>query len=129
MCFSVVQENARRAAQSKSTIPHYYLTIEVDLSEILKYVYIEISIFFTIDFSFRLRTKLNEILAPKSKDAKDKSHGITVNDFIIKAAALACKKRPETNSVWMEKSIRQYEYDMIYFFLLKIFIVDTKRLI
>ncbi|CAF5221832.1 unnamed protein product, partial [Rotaria magnacalcarata] len=41
--------------------------------------------------------------------AKDKSRGITINDFIIKAAALACKKRPETNSVWMEKSIRQYE--------------------
>jgi len=57
----------------------------------------------------RLRQKLNEILAPKSKDSKDKSRGITINDFLIKAAALACKRRPETNSIWMEKSIRQYE--------------------
>lgn len=57
--------------------------------------------------SFRLREKLNTMLAPKTKDAKDKSRGITINDFIIKAAALACKKRPETNSIWMEKTIRQ----------------------
>ncbi len=47
------------------------------------------------------------MLTSKSKDPKDKSRGITINDFIIKAAALACKKRPETNSVWMDKSIRQ----------------------
>jgi len=56
---------------------------------------------------FRLRGKLNDMLAPKSKDSKEKSRGITINDFVIKAAALACKKRPETNSIWMEKSIRQ----------------------
>jgi len=85
-------ENARRMAESKSSIPHYYLTIDVDLDELLK-----------------LRQKLNDMIAPKGKDVKDKARGITVNDFIIKAAALACKKRPETNSVWMEKTIRQYE--------------------
>lgn len=85
-------ENARRAAESKSTIPHYYLTIEVELDEILK-----------------LREKLNEMIAPKSKDGKDKRRGLTVNDFVVKAAALACKKRPETNSIWMDKFIRQYE--------------------
>jgi pyruvate dehydrogenase E2 component (dihydrolipoamide acetyltransferase) len=56
---------------------------------------------------FRLRGKLNDMLAPKSKDSKEKSRGITINDFVVKAAALACKKRPETNSIWMEKSIRQ----------------------
>jgi pyruvate dehydrogenase E2 component (dihydrolipoamide acetyltransferase) len=58
-------------------------------------------------FFSRLRQKLNEMLTPKSKDSKDKSRGLTINDFIVKAAALACKKRPETNSVWMDKSIRQ----------------------
>lgn len=56
---------------------------------------------------FRLRGKLNDLIAPKTKDGKEKSRGVTLNDFIIKAAALACKKRPETNSVWMEKTIRQ----------------------
>ncbi|UJR16124.1 hypothetical protein I4U23_003036 [Adineta vaga] len=85
-------EHARRVTESKTTIPHYYLTIEIEVDEILK-----------------LRGKLNDLLAPKTKTTKDKSLGITLNDFIIKAAALACKKRPETNSIWMEKSIRQYE--------------------
>lgn len=85
-------EYARRVTESKTTIPHYYLNIQVELDEIIK-----------------LRQKLNEILAPKSKDSKEKSRGITINDFLIKAAALACKRRPETNSIWMEKSIRQYE--------------------
>jgi pyruvate dehydrogenase E2 component (dihydrolipoamide acetyltransferase) len=47
------------------------------------------------------------MLTSKSKDSKDKTRGITINDFVIKAAALACKKQPETNSVWMDKSIRQ----------------------
>jgi len=85
-------EYVRRVTESKTTIPHYYLNIQIELDEIIK-----------------LRQKLNEILAPKSKDSKDKSRGITINDFLIKAAALACKRRPETNSIWMEKSIRQYE--------------------
>ncbi|CAF0871729.1 unnamed protein product [Rotaria sordida] len=85
-------ENARRVIESKTTIPHYYLSIDIQLDEILK-----------------LRQKFNDMLTPKSKDSKEKIRGISVNDFIIKAAALACKKRPETNSVWMDKSIRQYE--------------------
>jgi pyruvate dehydrogenase E2 component (dihydrolipoamide acetyltransferase) len=57
-----------------------------------------------IEYFVRLRQKLNDLTALKSKD---KSRGITIDDFVIKAAALACKKRPETNSIWMEKSIRQ----------------------
>jgi len=33
----------------------------------------------------------------------------SINDFIVKAAALSCKKVPETNSIWMDTKIRQYE--------------------
>ena len=62
---------------------------------------------FILIADFRLREKLNNLIALKSKDGTNKSRGVTLNDFIIKAAALACKKRPETNSVWMEKTIRQ----------------------
>ncbi|CAF0764369.1 unnamed protein product [Didymodactylos carnosus] len=79
---------AKRVTQSKTTIPHYYLTIEIEMDQIIK-----------------LRQTLNDMLQSKDKKAK----GITINDFIIKAAALACKKVPETNSVWMDKTIRQYE--------------------
>ncbi len=41
--FFILQENARRVSESKSTIPHYYLNIEVELDEILKYVQIVIN--------------------------------------------------------------------------------------
>ena len=33
---------------------------------------------------------------------------LSVNDFIIKASALACRKVPEANSSWMDSVIRQY---------------------
>ena len=51
--------------------------------------------------SFSLRKELNAMLE------KDKVK-ISVNDFIIKASALACKKVPAANSAWMDSFIRQY---------------------
>src|SRR5690242_12875254 len=52
-------------------------------------------------FLCRLRQQLNEMLS------KEKLK-ISVNDFIIKASALACAKVPEANSSWQETFIRQY---------------------
>ena len=75
---------AKRLLQSKQTIPHYYLTIDVNVDKVL-----------------RLRKEFNEIL---SKD----NIKLSVNDFIIKASALSCKKVPEANSSWMDNTIRQY---------------------
>lgn len=49
----------------------------------------------------RVRKDLNEQLA------KDNIK-ISINDFVIKAAALACKKVPEANSAWMDTFIRKY---------------------
>ena len=51
--------------------------------------------------AFRIRSELNEMLS------KEKLK-ISVNDFIIKAAAAACIKVPEANSSWQETFIRQY---------------------
>ncbi|XP_042538684.1 dihydrolipoyllysine-residue acetyltransferase component of pyruvate dehydrogenase complex, mitochondrial [Dipodomys spectabilis] len=73
---------AQRLMQSKQTIPHYYLSIDVNMGEVLL-----------------VRKELNKILEGKSK--------ISVNDFIIKASALACLKVPEANSSWMDTVIRQ----------------------
>ncbi|XP_036600790.1 dihydrolipoyllysine-residue acetyltransferase component of pyruvate dehydrogenase complex, mitochondrial [Trichosurus vulpecula] len=73
---------AQRLMQSKQTIPHYYLSIDVNMGEVLE-----------------VRKELNMTLAGKSK--------ISVNDFIIKASALACLKVPEANSSWMDTVIRQ----------------------
>jgi len=65
------------------TIPHYYLTVDVDMTEVLA-----------------LRQKLNTLL---EKD----NVKLSVNDFIIKASALACKKVPEANSSFLDTVIRE----------------------
>jgi len=72
---------AKRLTESKNTIPHYYLTRAINMDNVLQ-----------------LRKELNSI-----SDSK-----ISVNDFIIKAASLACLKVPECNSAWMGDTIRQY---------------------
>lgn len=75
---------AKRLLESKQTIPHYYLTNEIEMGALLK-----------------MRQQFNEqLLAEKIK--------LSVNDFVIKATALACRKVPECNSSWMDTFIRQY---------------------
>lgn len=76
---------AKRLLQSKQTIPHYYLTVDVTMDSVLS-----------------LRQEFNASL---SKDGAK----LSVNDFIIKAAALACRKVPEVNSSWQDTFIRQYD--------------------
>nr|XP_031362689.1 dihydrolipoyllysine-residue acetyltransferase component of pyruvate dehydrogenase complex, mitochondrial [Lonchura striata domestica] len=73
---------AQRLMQSKQTIPHYYLSIDVNMGKVLV-----------------LRKELNQEVSENIK--------LSVNDFIIKASALACLKVPEANSSWMDTVIRQ----------------------
>ncbi|KAJ7304943.1 hypothetical protein JRQ81_010636 [Phrynocephalus forsythii] len=73
---------AQRLMQSKQTIPHYYLSVDVDMGRILV-----------------LRKELNQEMPQNTK--------LSVNDFIIKASALACLKVPEANSSWLDTVIRQ----------------------
>lgn len=75
---------AQRLTESKQSVPHYYLTVDINVDKIVS-----------------LRRELNEIL--KKEEVK-----LSVNDFIIKASALACKKVPEANSSWQETFIRQH---------------------
>uniref|UniRef100_A0A8C9YD28 Acetyltransferase component of pyruvate dehydrogenase complex n=1 Tax=Sander lucioperca TaxID=283035 RepID=A0A8C9YD28_SANLU len=72
---------AQRLMQSKQTIPHYYLSVDVNMDQVLE-----------------LRKELNV----KAQNIK-----LSVNDFIIKASALSCLKVPECNSSWMDTVIRQ----------------------
>lgn len=74
---------AKRLLESKTTIPHYYLTVDCCMDEIVN-----------------LRARLNKSLEKEGVK-------LSVNDFIIKAAAMACKKVPEANSAWMNTFIRQ----------------------
>ncbi|NXP49356.1 ODP2 dehydrogenase, partial [Heliornis fulica] len=73
---------AQRLMQSKQTIPHYYLSVDINMGEVLV-----------------LRKELNQEVSDNIK--------LSVNDFLIKAAALACLKVPEANSSWMDTVIRQ----------------------
>ncbi|XP_038839382.1 dihydrolipoyllysine-residue acetyltransferase component of pyruvate dehydrogenase complex, mitochondrial-like isoform X1 [Salvelinus namaycush] len=69
--------------QSKQTIPHYYLSVDVNMDHVLE-----------------LRMELNA-------EVKAQNIKLSVNDFIIKASALACLKVPEANSSWLDSVIRQ----------------------
>lgn len=75
---------AKRLLQSKQTIPHYYLSMDVRMDGVMA-----------------LRKKFNEKLKKQEKR-------ISVNDFVIKAAAGACRRVPEANSAWLDSIIRQY---------------------
>lgn len=75
---------AKRLLESKLTIPHYYLTVECCMDEILS-----------------LRSNLNKAL-------ENEKIKLSVNDFVIKATALASLKVKEANSAWMGTFIRQY---------------------
>merc|ERR1719285_1546426 len=75
---------AKRLQQSKHEIPHYYLTVECRMDKIMA-----------------LRKEIN---ATYEKEGVK----LSVNDFVIKAVALACKRVPECNSAWMETFIRTF---------------------
>jgi len=75
---------AKRLQQSKQTVPHYYLTVECNMEKTMK-----------------LRKEINT--SYEKEGVK-----LSVNDFIIKAAALSCKRVPACNSAWMDTFIRQH---------------------
>jgi pyruvate dehydrogenase E2 component (dihydrolipoamide acetyltransferase) len=70
---------ARRLTESKQTVPHFYLTIDCEIDALLK-----------------IRTELN---------AKSDTYRISVNDFVIRAAALALRQVPAANASWSDDAI------------------------
>ena len=73
---------ARRLTEAKQTVPHFYLTIDYKLDALLA-----------------LRSQLNA-----KSDTK-----LSVNDFIIRASALALKKVPAANASFTETALRMYK--------------------
>ncbi|XP_046397471.1 dihydrolipoyllysine-residue acetyltransferase component of pyruvate dehydrogenase complex, mitochondrial [Ischnura elegans] len=88
---------AQRLSESKQNIPHYYLSVDINMDRVMS-----------------LRKELNDMLAAahkkatKGQEGESKPTKLSVNDFIIKAAALACRKVPEANSSWLGSVIREY---------------------
>lgn len=71
---------ARRLLEAKTTIPHFYLEADCEIDALLA-----------------LRAEVNAIRDPADK--------ISVNDFIVKAAALALRKVPDANVIWTGDAI------------------------
>ena len=79
---------ARRLIEAKHTIPHFYLTIDCDIDKLLA-----------------AREEINAA-APKDKDGKP-AYKLSVNDFVIKALALALQQVPDANVTWTEGAMLQ----------------------
>ena len=79
---------ARRLAESKQFVPHFYVSIDVELDRLLA-----------------LRTELNAA-APKEGPGQYK---LSVNDLLIKAAAVTLRRVPKVNASYTEEAILQYD--------------------
>lgn len=85
---------ARRLVEAKQTVPHFYLTLDVDVGELLK-----------------LR-ELANAGAPKTADGAP-AYKLSVNDFVIKALALALQRVPAANAAWAGDRILRFAHSDI----------------
>jgi pyruvate dehydrogenase E2 component (dihydrolipoamide acetyltransferase) len=82
---------ARRLVEAKTTIPHFYLTVDC-----------------IIDKLTAAREEINAA-APKDKDGKP-AWKLSVNDFVIKALALALQRVPDANVTWTEGGMLKHKH-------------------
>jgi pyruvate dehydrogenase E2 component (dihydrolipoamide acetyltransferase) len=85
---------AQRLTLSKQTIPHFYLTLDCDIDKLLA-----------------ARAEINDA-APKTQDGKP-AYKISVNDFVIKALALALQRVPDANVTWTEGGMLHHHHSDI----------------
>ncbi len=78
---------ARRLSEAKATIPHFYVSTDIELDAMLA-----------------LRTRLNA----KSPAEAPGAFKLSVNDLIIKAAAIALRQVPGVNASWTDDGIALY---------------------
>jgi pyruvate dehydrogenase E2 component (dihydrolipoamide acetyltransferase) len=81
---------AQRLVQAKQTIPHFYLTVSC-----------------TIDKLLAAREDIN-VTAPKGADGKP-AWKLSVNDFVIKAMAMALMRVPDANVTWTETGMLKHK--------------------
>ncbi len=79
---------ARRLTESKQTVPHFYVTADIEIDALMK-----------------LRADLNA-KSPKDGPASFK---LSVNDLVIKAAAAALRRVPAANASWTDEGIALYD--------------------
>ncbi|WP_421912972.1 pyruvate dehydrogenase complex dihydrolipoamide acetyltransferase [Mesorhizobium sp.] len=85
---------ARRLVEAKSTIPHFYLTLDCELDALLS-----------------LRTQLNAAAPVKKTDKGEApAYKLSVNDMVIKAMAMALKAVPDANASWTESAMVKHKH-------------------
>jgi pyruvate dehydrogenase E2 component (dihydrolipoamide acetyltransferase) len=82
---------ARRLVEAKTTIPHFYLTLDCNIGRLLS-----------------AREEINAA-APKDKDGKP-TYKLSVNDFVIKALAVALQRVPDANVTWTEGGMLKHKH-------------------
>ena len=80
---------AKRLTSAKALIPHYYLTIDCDIGPLMD-----------------VRARLNA-RAPKDGEG---AYKLSVNDFVLKAAAEALMRHPEVNSSWTDAALLRHKH-------------------
>jgi len=79
---------ARRLQESKQFVPHFYLTVDCDIDRLLK-----------------MREEINAGAPKEGKGA----YKLSVNDFIIKACAIALRQVPAANASWSDEGVKMYK--------------------
>ena len=82
---------AQRLTQSMQTIPHFYLTMDCNIGKLME-----------------AREEINAA-APKNKEGKP-AYKLSVNDFVIKALALALQRVPDANVSWTETGMLKHKH-------------------
>ncbi len=85
---------AQRLTASVQTIPHFYLTVDCDIGKLLA-----------------AREEINAT-APKGKDGKP-AYKLSVNDFVVKALALALQRVPDANVTWTDAGMLKHKHSDI----------------
>jgi pyruvate dehydrogenase E2 component (dihydrolipoamide acetyltransferase) len=85
---------AQRLTASVQTIPHFYETLDCDIGRLMA-----------------AREEINAA-APKNKDGKP-AYKLSVNDFVIKALALALQRVPDANVSWTEGGMLKHKHSDI----------------
>jgi|SRR5262245_5825227 len=81
---------AQRLQQAKQTIPHFYLSVDCDIGRLVA-----------------AREEINAA-APKDRDGKP-AWKLSVNDFVIKALALALQRVPDANVTWTDSALLKHK--------------------
>jgi pyruvate dehydrogenase E2 component (dihydrolipoamide acetyltransferase) len=85
---------AQRLTASTQPVPHFYLTLDCDIGRLVA-----------------AREEINAA-APKDKDGKP-AYKLSVNDFVIKALALALQRVPNANVSWTEAGLLKHRHSDI----------------